>query len=139
MSTAPITDLPAFPAEPTLEDAPFWEAAAEGRLVLPRCRSCGTVIWYPRPFCPECRTTSGVEWISASGRGTVYSFTVSHRGMGPYSQHAPYVVAYVELEEGPRVLTNIVGADLDALRIGDAVEVVFQPAGDTKVPRFRPA
>lgn len=139
MSSAPITDLPAFPPDPSLEDAPFWEAAAQGRLVLPRCRSCGTVIWYPRAFCPQCHTSSGVEWIAASGRGTVYSFTVSHRGMGPYAQHAPYVVAYVELEEGPRVLTNIVGADLEALRIGDPVEVVFQPAGDAKVPRFRPA
>jgi uncharacterized OB-fold protein len=76
--------------------------------------------------------------VQASGRGTVYSFTVSHRGMGPWSDHAPYVVAYVELEEGPRVLTNVVGADLDALRIGDAVEAVFQPAGETKVLRFRP-
>jgi uncharacterized OB-fold protein len=59
--------------------------------------------------------------------------------MGPWSEHAPYVIAYVELEEGPRVLTNIVGADLDVLRVGDKVEAVFQPAGDTKVPRFRPA
>jgi uncharacterized OB-fold protein len=137
--STPVADLPAFPPEPSLEDAPFWEAAAEDRLVLPRCRSCSTFIWYPRAFCPQCRSTSGVEWVPASGRGTVYSFTVSHRGMGPWSEHAPYVVAYVELEEGPRVLTNIVGADLDSLRIGDAVEAVFQPAGPSKVPRFRPA
>lgn len=138
MST-PVADLPAFPPEPTLEDAPFWDAAAEDRLVLPRCGSCATFIWYPRAFCPRCHSSSGVEWVPASGRGTVYSFTVSHRGMGPWSEHAPYVVAYVELEEGPRVLTNIVGADVDGLRIGDAVEAVFQPAGQFKVPRFRPA
>jgi len=137
--STPVADLPAFPPEPSLEDAPFWDAAAEDRLVLPRCPSCSSFIWYPRAFCPQCRSTSGVEWVPASGRGTVYSFTVSHRGMGPWSEHAPYVVAYVELDEGPRVLTNIVGADLDSLRIGDAVEVVFQPAGPSKVPRFRPA
>ena len=134
-----VAELPAFGPDPTPEDAPFWEAAAEDRLVLPRCRGCATFIWYPRSFCPQCHSPQGVEWVPASGRGTVYSFTVSHRGMGPYSEHAPYVVAYVELEEGPRVLTNIVGADLDTLGIGDPVTVVFQPAGQSKVPRFRPA
>jgi uncharacterized OB-fold protein len=137
--TAPISDLPGLGPDVSQEDAPFWEAAAEDRLVLPKCRGCATVIWYPRGFCPQCHTSSGVEWVAATGRGTVYSFTVSHRGMGPWKDHAPYVIAYVELEEGPRVLTNIVGADPGAVRIGDPVQAVFQPAGDTKVLRFRPA
>lgn len=133
-----IGELPGVPPDVNQDDAPFWEAAAQDRLVLPRCRSCGTWIWYPRTFCPACRS-SGVEWLPASGRGTVYSFTVSHRGMGPWREHAPYVIAYVELEEGPRVMTNIVGAAPDSVRIGDAVRAVFQPAGDTKVLRFAPA
>ena len=136
--TTEIRDLPGFPPDPGLEDAPFWEAADAGRLVLPRCRSCATFIWYPRAFCPACHT-SGVEWVPASGRGTVYSFTVSQRGMGPWAEHAPYVIAYVELEDGPRVLTNIVGADPDEVRIGDAVTAVFQPAGSHQVLRFTPA
>ena len=134
----PIRELPGIPPDPDIEDAPFWEAAAAGRLVLPRCRSCGTFIWYPRSFCPQCHTW-GVEWVPATGRGTVYSFTVSHRGMGPWAEHAPYVIAYVELEEGPRVLTNIVGADPDEVRIGDPVTAVFQAAGTQKVLRFAPA
>jgi uncharacterized protein len=135
--SVPGDPLPAVPPEPGPEDAPFWEAAARDRLVLPRCRSCGTFIWYPRGFCPDCHT-SGVDWVPASGRGTVYSFTVSHRGAGPWAAHVPYVIAYVQLEEGPRVLTNIVGADPDAVAIGDEVEAVFQPAGPTKVLRFTP-
>jgi uncharacterized OB-fold protein len=69
----------------------------------------------------------------------VYSFTVSHRGMGPWASHAPYVIAYVELEEGPRVLTNLVDCDPGAVRIGDPVTAVFQPAGNTKLVRFTPA
>lgn len=130
--------LPAVPPNPGPEDAEFWRAAAEDRLVLPRCRSCGTFIWYPRGFCPDCHGED-VEWVPASGRGTIYSFTVTQRGAGPWAEHAPYVIAYVELEEGPRVMTNVVGADPDSVRIGDTVTAVFEPAGTTKVLRFTPA
>jgi uncharacterized OB-fold protein len=127
--------LPAVPPDPGPDDAPFWEAAALGRLVLPRCRGCGNFIWYPRTFCPDCHT-SGVDWVNASGRGTIYSFTVNQRGSGPWADYGPYVIAYVQLEEGPRVLTNIVGADPDQVAIGAAVTAVFEPAGATKVLRF---
>jgi uncharacterized OB-fold protein len=127
--------LPVIEPQPGPDDQPFWDAAAEDRLVLPRCRACGTYVWYPRTFCPACRTF-GVDWVPASGRGTVYSFTVSTRGRGPWAEHAPYVIAYVELDEGPRVMTNIVGVDPDSVRIGDAVMAAFEPAGATKVLRF---
>lgn len=136
--SAAVPELPAVAPDPGGEDAPFWDAAAEDRLVLPRCRACATFVWYPRTFCASCHS-SGVDWVEVSGRGTVYSFTVSHRGMGPWREHAPYVIAYVELEEGPRVLTNLVGADPDSVRIGDRVRAVFQPAGATKLLRFCPA
>ncbi|HET6793061.1 MAG TPA: Zn-ribbon domain-containing OB-fold protein [Acidimicrobiales bacterium] len=129
--------LPADPPHPSLEDMPFWEAARQDRLVLSRCRPCGNIIWYPRAFCPACGRMD-VEWVESPGRGTVYSFTVSHRGGGAWREAAPYVIAYVELEEGPRVLTNIVECDPEALAVGDRVEVVFQDAGDWKLPRFRP-
>jgi len=79
------------------------------------------------------------EWFAASGRGSIYSYTINHRGEGAYKDASPFVVAYVELEEGPRVLTNIVDADLNSLAIGDAVEVVFTGAGEgTALFRFRP-
>ena len=133
----PDRPLPANPPNPGPDDAPFWEAAAQDRLVLPRCQTCGTFIWYPRSFCPDCHT-SEIEWTDASGRGTVYSFTVSLRGPGPWAERAPYVIAYIELDEGPRVLTNIVGADPQEVQVGDRVAAVFEPAGATKVLRFTP-
>jgi uncharacterized OB-fold protein len=130
--------LPGAAPEVSADNRPFWDAATEDRLVLPRCRSCGSFIWYPRSFCPVCHDTD-VEWYEASGRGTVYSFTVAFRGPGPWSAHVPYVIAYVELEEGPRVLTNLVGIDPETVRIGDPVRAVFEPAGATKVLRFTAA
>ena len=129
--------LPVNSAHPNLESAPFWEAVAEGRLVLPKCDNCGTVIWYPRRFCPVCHH-HGVSWIEASGRGTVYSFTIVRRAPGPWREAAPYVLAYVELAEGPRVMTNVVGVEPGDVRIGMDVEVVFERDGDNAVPRFRP-
>ena len=133
-----MAPLPGLAPDPGPEDAPFWEAAAAGKLVLPRCRKCGTVIWYPRSFCPDCHADD-IEWFDAAGTGTVYTYTVSHRGMGPWADHAPYVIAYVELDEGPRILTNIVGAEPGSVRIGDRVRAVFEPAGPTNVVRFTPA
>jgi uncharacterized OB-fold protein len=124
------------------EVKPFWDATAEGRLVLPRCQDCQTLIWYPRPFCPACGSLK-IEWTEASGRGTVYSFTVNRRGtadLPQYRQVGTYVLAYVELDEGPRVMTNIVDCDPDSVAIGQRVEVVFHDTGEgTALPRFRPA
>jgi uncharacterized OB-fold protein len=133
--------LPA-PAPVVLPEVkPFWDATAEGRLLLPRCIECQTLIWYPRPFCPECASTR-VEWIPASGRGTVYSYTVNRRGvadLSAYRDAGVYVLAYVELDEGPRMMTKIVECDPDSVRIGQKVELVFHDTGQgTALPRFRP-
>ena len=98
------SSLPARPIEVTTETSPFWDATTEGKLVLPRCVQCGTTIWYPKGFCPSC-ASSTVEWLPTSGAGTVYSFSVTRKGAGVWAEHSPYVIAYVELEEGPRVLT----------------------------------
>jgi uncharacterized OB-fold protein len=120
----------------------FWDATAEGRLLLPRCEDCQTIIWFPRPFCPECSSVR-VAWIAASGHGTIYSFTVNRRGtadLSAYREAGTYVLAYVELDEGPRVMTNIVECDPDTVKIGQPVEVVFHDTGQgTALPRFRPA
>ena len=119
----------------------FWDATAQGRLLLPQCKACQTVIWFPRPFCPACGSVD-VDWIEASGRGTVYSYTVNRRGGGDlpeYRDAGPYVLAYVELAEGPRVMTNIVECDPDSVAIGQTVELVFHDTGQgTALPRFRP-
>lgn len=135
---APSGELPAFEPYPNAEDKPFWDGTSKDQLVLPRCRSCGTVIWYPRAFCSNC-SGQEVEWFQASGRGTVYAVTAVHRAQGPFRPAAPYAVAYVELEEGPRVLTNVIGMDADAVAPGLAVKAVFVPAGEHKIVRFVPA
>lgn len=127
-------------APPTNPDSkPFWDATAQDKLLLPRCDSCATVIWYPREFCPACGSFD-VSWFEASGRGTVYSFTIIRKGENMYAAVAPYILAYVELEEGPRIMTNVVGCEVDDVRIGQAVSVVFEDTGQgSKLPRFIPA
>jgi uncharacterized OB-fold protein len=132
---------PALPAPPPAvnpETRPFWEATAEGRLLLRRCLDCRSVIWYPRTMCPQCASLR-TEWFEAAGRGRIYSYTVNHRGEGAYQGSAPFVLAYVELAEGPRMMTNIVGVDPAELAVGLPVEVVFHDTGDgVALPRFRP-
>ncbi len=119
----------------------FWDGTAEGKLLLPKCTECQSYIWFPRPFCPSCGSLS-VDWVPASGKGTVYTFTVNRRGAGDlpeYRETPPYVLAYVELAEGPRIMTNIVECDPDSVRIGQAVELVFHDTGQgTALYRFRP-
>jgi uncharacterized protein len=117
------------------EQREFWEGAGQGRLMLPRCERCDKVIWYPRTICPACGA-SAVAWFEASGRGTVYSFTVVHNGEGAFAQATPFAIAYVELEEGPRVLTNLIG-DPAGWAIGQAVQAVFDRPDSGGYPLLR--
>jgi hypothetical protein len=132
--------LPAPTPRRTPETEEFWSATAEHKLLLRQCDDCGNVIWYPRTFCPDCGTFD-TSWSEASGRGAVYAFTVVHRSnIDGYRQVVPYVVAYVELEEGPRIMTNIVGCEPKDVRIGMPVQVVFHDTGEgSALFRFEPA
>jgi uncharacterized OB-fold protein len=123
-----------FPAPPVNpETRPYWDGAAAGTLMLKRCRACGEPHHYPRSICPFCFSDQ-TEWTQASGRGTIYSFSVLRR------VPVPYAIAYVTLEEGVTMMTNIVDCDLDALRIGQRVRVVFKPSdGGPPIPTFTPA
>jgi uncharacterized OB-fold protein len=123
----------------TEETREFWEALAQSRFVLPRCNACSAWIWYPRALCPACGGLD-TSWQDVSGRGRIYSYTVVRKsGLPGWSDAVPYVVAYVELEEGPRVMTNIVGCDPDALSIGTRVRVVMPTGADGgAVFRFEP-
>jgi len=117
----------------TRETQPFWEAAATGRLLVKRCTACGESHHYPRPLCPFCGSDR-TEWREASGRGSVYSYSVMRRAP------VPYALAYVTLDEGVTMMTNIVDCDLDAIRIGQSVRVVFKATEDgPPVPMFTPA
>lgn len=133
-----MSELPTTNIRVTSDTARFWAAAAEGRLHLPRCDRCGLVIWYPRPVCPDCHG-GDITWFDSTGSGVVHSFTVMRKGHGPWAEHAPYVVAFVELDDGPRMLTNLVDCDPGTVAIGTAVRVVFDRAGEhAAVPRFTP-
>lgn len=128
------------------ETQPYWNATADGRLMLRQCTDCDEAYHYPRNRCPACYSES-TEWIDASGYGEIYSFTVTHGGVGgDYAEATPFVLAYVTLDEGPRMLTNIVDVDITGdragLAIGQEVEVVFAPVSDGdndhSLPRFKP-
>jgi len=132
------TDLPTPSPWVEVDAEAYWEGTLAGQLVLPRCDDCELVIWYPKGFCQSCGSVE-VSWFEASGRGVVYACTVTRRAMGPWVDAAPYVLAYVELEEGPRVLTNVVGCEPETVDIGMSVRAVFHPASDRgALLRFEP-
>ena len=127
------------PVELTTElGAPFWAAAREGRLVVQECGGCGALQHYPQLRCPDCGGLLD-SWKELSGRGVVYSFTVTHQGFHPWwAQRVPYAVVTVELEEGVRMVSDLPSEDLERVAIGAPVELFFDPVGDGRIlPRFR--
>lgn len=115
-----------------MESETYWQGANEGKLMLKRCDACGETHFYPRAICPNCMSDDTV-WYQASGRGRIYSYSVMRRA------DPPYAIAYVALEEGVTMLSNIVEADLDALRVEMPVEVTFRETeGGQALPLFRP-
>ena len=118
---------------------PFWEGCKEGKLLLPRCRACGEIFFFPNHFCPAC-LSGKVNWIESSGKGSVHTFTIISRGpSGVFADDVPYVVAIIDLKEGPRMMSNIIEISPDQVQVGMPVEVVFEQAtGDVTLPKFRP-
>jgi uncharacterized protein len=137
MTSTSESGLPTTAPLVSPESARFWAGTAESKLMLPRCVECSTIIWYPKGICPECHSTN-IEWFEASGRGEIYSFSYSRRGEGPYRDVVPFVIAYVELEEGPRMMTNIVGCEINDVQIGKQVVAVFEDTREgNALVRFR--
>jgi uncharacterized OB-fold protein len=122
------------------ESAPYWAALKERRLILKHCRDCGRHHFYPRALCPHCHSDA-LEWSDARGTGSIYSYTVARRPAGPaFKADAPYVVAVVELDEGARMMTNIVTDDVESVRIGQRVVVAFEAVTDEiTLPKFKAA
>ena len=121
-------------ADPSInmETEAYWEATKQNKLLLKKCDDCGETHWYPRAICPHC-SSSNTCWYEGSGKGKIYSFSVMRR------VEIPYVMAYVTLDEGVSLLTNIVECDFDNLSIDQDVEVVFRATqGDQALPLFRP-
>jgi len=126
MSTIPSPSV-------TSETAQFWAKANEGQLTVPQCKACGKFHWYPRAYCPFCDSDQ-VELKPAKGTGTIYTFSVSRRGKDSY------VIAYVTLDEGVTMMSNVVNADGAKLAIGQKVRVTLVPSEDgQRVPMFEPA
>jgi uncharacterized OB-fold protein len=126
--------------EPSPHTQAFWDAAKEGRLMLPRCTSCNRVHWYPRLICPYCHSRE-LEWIEGSGEGTVHTFAVQYRAVPGWAEEAPFVSAYIDLKEGDRMLTVLRGVDParpQDIKIGARCRVEFEPAtDDIHIPFWR--
>ena len=129
----PAQDRKIQAPQPNPETKAFWDAAGQGKLMLGSCNACGAVHFYPRALCPFCFSDkTGLK--EASGEGTIYTYSVMRRGVP-----VPYAIAYVTLSEGVTMMTNIVDCDLDAVRIGQKVRLVFKPSdGGPPVPMFTP-
>jgi len=127
MSFLPLADV-----EINNETHPFFFFFHNNTLLLLRCTSCTSVVWYPRAHCPVCFSTE-LKWEEMSGRGTVYSYSIVAKGNGRWKESGPYVVAYVELAEGPRILTNIVNVTPSEVHINMPVTAVFDTGDDGRV------
>ncbi len=155
MSTdTPTPDSAARPPKPTLtaddDSRPFFDAARDGTLLLRRCAECGTFalpfVWLGggagaplRARCPECNADA-LEWAPSTGRGTIYSFAIMHQVYDPsVADDVPYNLTVVELEEGVRFTSNVVGVANEDLEVGMPVQVTFEPSGEVVVPKFGPA
>ncbi len=122
------------------ENRPWWEALKRHELYLQKCRDCGAIRYYPRAQCPECLSPR-TEWVRASGRGKVYTFTTTWQNQAAgFRESLPYVMAYVELDEGPKMLTNIIDCGPEQVKIGMPVEVVYEDVtAEVTLAKFRPA
>ena len=122
------------------DSLPFWAAATKHQLTLQKCGTCGAFRFPPAPLCPECSALGG-EWTPLKGEGRIFSFVVYHRAYHKgFENDLPYAVALVELSEGPRLITNIVGIAPDQLRCDMKVQVVFEDlTKDCSLPKFKPA
>ena len=141
-----MTTYAKFLPRPTPETQAYWDGLRQQRFLLQRCNVCQRAYFYPRPFCPQLDCHSrDVDSFQASGQGSIYSFVINARPMPGFEDEVPYVIAVVELAEGPRLMTNLIDVPGDdvpskaaALRVGAAVEVVYELATETiTLPKFR--
>jgi uncharacterized OB-fold protein len=131
-----------LPRPITPEAQPYWDGLKEHKLMLPKCDDCGKPFFYPRIACPLCHSRR-ISWIQASGKGKLYSFEIAYRSLSPaFKVKAPYILAMVELEEGPRLMSNLINIEPDpkVITCDMPVEVVFEKLTDEiTIPLFQPA
>ena len=135
MTTQAQRPLPRFP-EPDTE--PFWRATKDHELRYPVCTACGGVVFYPRRHCPHCGSLE-LRWETSKGEGTIYTFSVVRQNRHPaFAPLVPYVVAWIDLDEGVRLLSNVVGVAPEEVRVGQRVRVTWEDHGEVSLPLFRP-
>lgn len=122
---------------PNADSLPYWNAARERRLLIRKCNACAALHFMPRHLCPVCWSDQ-LEWIESKGTGSVHSFTVIRRAPMPaFAPLTPYVVALIDLDEGPRMIANVIGEDALSVAIGDRVKVTFEDRGEgAMIPQF---
>lgn len=119
------------------DSRPYWEGLTRGELRIQRCNDCARHVFYPRAICPHCFAHT-LSWVTATGRGTIYSYTVVHQAYGTFADAVPFVVAIVELEEGIRMMTQIVNTPREEITIGKSVSIVFHKVSDeVTLPYFQ--
>ncbi len=126
---------------PTPETQEFWDGLKRHELRIQQCRDCRRHYFYPRPFCPRCHSQN-VEWTTVSGRGTLETFVINHRPMRGFEDETPYVIAVVTLDEGPRMMTNLINVEPDPEHVQTdmAVEIVYDDVTDeVTLAKFQPA
>jgi uncharacterized protein len=133
MSVAELLPLP----EPSIETEPFWAGVQERKLLMPKCGKCGKVTFPPTVACPHC-DAQAFAWTQMSGRGKVFSFVVMHRVYrAAFKEKVPYVIAVIDLEEGPRIISNVVGMPIDEVQCEMPVKVVYEEVRDGYlIPKF---
>jgi uncharacterized OB-fold protein len=126
---------------PSANSQPFWDATKEHKLMFQRCRKCGTRVFYPRDICPgpNCFGVGTLEWIESSGHGRVYSYTITHNPHPAFADDAPYAIGIVEMDEGWRMMTNIINVDPKDIQLGMRVGVVYDDVTpEFTLPKFQP-
>jgi uncharacterized OB-fold protein len=127
--------------DPTPLTKPFWDFCKKHELRMQFCPNCTRWIWYPKPWCPSCGNRDKLEWKKLSGNGTIYSFTVIRQVIDnspAFQQDIPFVIGLIELEEGPRIYSNVTGAGVETISIGDRVTLYFEDATqEFSLPKFK--
>ena len=134
-----MSQLPAKPVpEPTSETQPYWDGCKNHELRIQKCAACGHFQFYPRIYCTKCMSDQ-VEWVTASGRGKILSYTAVYRPVTKaFAEDVPYVVALITLDEGPQMMSNVVGCPPEKVKIGMSVEVTFEDwTEDISVAKFK--
>jgi hypothetical protein len=140
MTTAELNKPLPVPAKPDFTK-PFWDGAKRGELVIPRCKHCDRFMFFPREVCPNCLAINDIEWVKVSGRGRLHAFTIVHQPAHPaFGEDAPYAYCVIQLDEGVRMISNVVDCSVDDLECDMPVEAVFDEVSpEWTLVKFKPA